>query len=225
MAAREAAGVIGQYDPCDSSAAIGVGSAFIGACMAFRRPHLSSPASSYFVNDPRSIPVRHAFIAALVAATAFGSAVAQDSKNTPVKAADPAKAACTPAPKDLVKKDLAPGEGDKIIGFKTPIWVAYTGWLYDPCAKDFKGEKFDSSDGRKTPFGFVVGAGKVIKGWDEGIPGMKKGGKRTLIIPSDKAYGPEAAGGGRIPPNSTLVFDVEVVGIMDGPVTQAPAKP
>jgi FKBP-type peptidyl-prolyl cis-trans isomerase FkpA len=169
--------------------------------------------------------VRYAFAAALVAVTALGSAAAQDSKNAPVKAAEPAKAACTPPPKELVKKDLAPGEGDKVIGFKTPIWVSYTGWLYDPCAKDFKGAKFDSSEGRTTPFGFVVGAGKVIKGWDEGIPGMKKGGKRTLIIPPDLAYGPDGAGGGRIPPNATLVFDVEVVGIMDGAVTRAPAKP
>jgi FKBP-type peptidyl-prolyl cis-trans isomerase len=160
-----------------------------------------------------------------VAVTAFGSAVAQDSKNAPAKAAEPAKAQCTPAPKELVKKDTAPGKGDRIVEFKTPVHVAYTGWLYDPCAKDFKGEKFDSSEGRATPFGFMVGAGKVIKGWDEGIPGMKEGGKRTLIIPSHLAYGPAGAGGGRIPPNATLVFDVELLDIIGGTPIPPPAKP
>jgi FKBP-type peptidyl-prolyl cis-trans isomerase len=158
--------------------------------------------------------VRYAFAAALVAVTALGSAVAQDSKTVPAKAAEPAKSACTPPPKDLVKKDIAPGKGDRTVEFKTPVHVSYTGWLYDPCAKDFKGEKFDSSEGRATPFGFMVGAGKVIKGWDEGLPGMKEGGKRTLIIPPDKAYGPAGAGGGRIPPNATLVFDVELLDII-----------
>ena len=100
--------------------------------------------------------MRYAFAAALVAVTALGSAIAEDSKNAP------AKAQCTPAPKELVKKDTAPGKGDRIVEFKTPVHVAYTGWLYDPCAKDFKGEKFDSSEGRVTPFGFIVGAGKVL---------------------------------------------------------------
>jgi FKBP-type peptidyl-prolyl cis-trans isomerase FkpA len=164
--------------------------------------------------------VRYAFAAALVAVTALGSAIAEDSKNAPAKAA----AQCTPAPKELVKKDIAPGKGDRIVEFKTPVLVSYTGWLYDPCAKDFKGEKFDSSEGRVTPFGFIVGAGKVIKGWDEGIPGMKEGGKRTLIIPSNLAYGPGGAGGGRIPPNATLVFDVEILNIIGGTPSPPPAK-
>ncbi|HEX7606581.1 MAG TPA: FKBP-type peptidyl-prolyl cis-trans isomerase [Usitatibacter sp.] len=168
--------------------------------------------------------MRYAFAAALVAATALGSAIAEDSKTAPAKAAEPAKAQCAPAPKDLVKKDIAPGKGDRAIEFKTPVHVAYTGWLYDGCAKDFKGEKFDSSEGRVTPFGFIVGAGKVIKGWDEGLLGMKEGGKRTLIIPSNLAYGPAGAGGGRIPPNATLVFDVELLDIIGGaPI--APQKP
>jgi FKBP-type peptidyl-prolyl cis-trans isomerase FkpA len=169
--------------------------------------------------------VRYAFAAALVAATTLGSAIAEDSKNAPAKAAEPAKAQCTPAPTELVKKDIAPGKGDKTIEFKTPIHVSYTGWLYDGCAKDFKGEKFDSSEGRVTPFGFLVGVGKVIKGWDEGLLGMKEGGKRTLIIPSNLAYGPAGAGGGRIPPNATLVFDVEIIDIITGTPTAPPKKP
>jgi FKBP-type peptidyl-prolyl cis-trans isomerase FkpA len=168
--------------------------------------------------------VKYAIAAALVAATALGSAIAEDSKNAPAKAAEPAKAQCAPAPKELVKKDIAPGKGDRAIEFKTPVHVAYTGWLYDGCAKDFKGEKFDSSEGRVTPFGFIVGAGKVIKGWDEGLLGMKEGGKRTLIIPPSMGYGAAGAGGGRIPPNATLVFDVELLDIIGGaPI--APLKP
>jgi FKBP-type peptidyl-prolyl cis-trans isomerase len=169
--------------------------------------------------------VKYAFAAALVAATALGSAIAEDSKNAPAKAAEPAKAQCTPAPTELVKKDTAPGTGEKTIEFKTPIHVSYTGWLYDGCAKDFKGEKFDSSDGRITPFGFLVGVGKVIKGWDDGLLGMKEGGKRTLIIPPGLAYGAAGAGGGRIPPNATLVFDVQILDIISGTPTRAPAKP
>jgi FKBP-type peptidyl-prolyl cis-trans isomerase FkpA len=163
--------------------------------------------------------VKYAFTAALVAATAIGVAVAQDSKTN----ATPAGAGCTPPPKELVKKDIEPGTGDKTVMLRSGVWVSYTGWLYDPCAKDFKGAKFDSSEGRQTPFGFLVGAGKVIKGWDEGVLGMKEGGKRTLVIPPDMAYGPAGAGGGRIPPNATLVFEVQVVGIPFAPPSAEPA--
>jgi FKBP-type peptidyl-prolyl cis-trans isomerase FkpA len=169
--------------------------------------------------------VRYAFAVAFIAATALGAAIAQDKKGADMKAAEPAKGQCTPAPKELVKKDVAPGKGDRIVEFKSPVYVAYTGWLYDPCAKDFKGEKFDSSEGRATPLGFLVGVGRVIKGWDDGLLGMKEGGKRTLIIPPDLGYGAAAAPSGRIPPNSTLVFDVEIVSILVvGPPTAAPAK-
>ena len=117
---------------------------------------------------------------------------------------------------------MAPGKGDAA-AFKSAVLVQYTGWLYDGCAKDFKGEQFDTSIGRVTPFGFMVGTGKVIKGWDEGVPGMKVGGKRMLIIPPDKAYGERSMGGGKIPAGSTLVFDVEVVAMpMPGPAPQGP---
>ncbi|MGZ5036181.1 MAG: FKBP-type peptidyl-prolyl cis-trans isomerase [Usitatibacter sp.] len=161
--------------------------------------------------------MKFAFIAAIAAAGAIGVAAAQDSKT------EPAKSDCTPPPTELVKKDTDPGHGDKIVMFKSGIHVGYTGWLYDPCAKDFKGTKFDSSEGRATPFGFLVGTGKVIRGWDEGLLGMKEGGKRTLIIPPDMAYGPNGAGGGRIPPNATLVFDVEVLDIPFAPPPGTPA--
>ncbi len=88
--------------------------------------------------------------------------------------------------------------------------VHYTGWLYDADAEDNRGEKFDSSVDRGEPFKFPLGAGRVIRGWDEGVAGMKVGGKRRLVIPPDMAYG-ERGAGRVIPPNAVLVFDVELL--------------
>jgi FKBP-type peptidyl-prolyl cis-trans isomerase len=87
------------------------------------------------------------------------------------------------------------------------VSVHYTGWLYN---NGQKGAKFDSSLDRGQPFAFSLGAGQVIRGWDEGVAGMKVGGKRTLIIPPDLGYGARGAGGA-IPPNATLMFDVELL--------------
>ena len=91
------------------------------------------------------------------------------------------------------------------------VTVHYTGWLYN---NDTQGAKFDSSKDRNDPFVFHLGAGMVIRGWDEGVAGMKVGGARTLIIPATLGYGSRGAGG-VIPPNATLKFDVELLGVSE----------
>lgn len=110
---------------------------------------------------------------------------------------------------ELQKTDTRQGTGADATAGKAVI-VHYTGWLYDDAAPDHKGAKFDSSLDRKVPFGFVLGAGRVIKGWDQGVAGMKVGGQRTLVIPPHLGYGDRGAGG-VIPPNATLLFDVELL--------------
>jgi FKBP-type peptidyl-prolyl cis-trans isomerase len=110
---------------------------------------------------------------------------------------------------ELKKIDVKQGTGAEATAGR-PVVVHYTGWLYEPSAVDGKGRKFDSSRDRGVPFGFFLGAGKVIKGWDEGVQGMKTGGQRTLIIPPAMGYGSRGAGG-VIPPDATLIFDVELI--------------
>ena len=104
--------------------------------------------------------------------------------------------------------DTTPGTGASPKTGETCV-MHYTGWLYE---NGQKGKKFDSSVDRGQPFEFPIGVGRVIKGWDEGVSTMKVGGKRTLIIPPDLGYGARGAGG-VIPPNATLIFDVELIGI------------
>ncbi|MGZ8358084.1 MAG: FKBP-type peptidyl-prolyl cis-trans isomerase, partial [Telluria sp.] len=115
----------------------------------------------------------------------------------PVEAAQPAPA--EPALDPLVTKDTKVGKG-KEAGVGSKVLVHYTGWFYKPLAKNQRGRSFDSSAGR-DPLEFQLGAGRVIKGWDQGVVGMKVGGKRTLIIPSHLAYGKRGAGSGVIPPD------------------------
>ncbi|NKZ37551.1 FKBP-type peptidyl-prolyl cis-trans isomerase [Oleiagrimonas citrea] len=91
------------------------------------------------------------------------------------------------------------------------VLVQYTGWLYDDRKADKHGTQFDTSRTRSAPFSFVLGEGQVIPGWDQGVAGMRVGGKRTLLIPASLAYGARGAGGGVIPPNASLVFNIELV--------------
>lgn len=92
------------------------------------------------------------------------------------------------------------------------VLVHYTGWLYDENARDKRGAKFDSSRDHGAPFNFTLGAGRVIEGWDKGVVGMRVGGKRTLLIPAALGYGANGAGDD-IPPNASLVFDVELIDV------------
>ena len=112
---------------------------------------------------------------------------------------------------ELTKQDARAGTGTEAVAGRT-VTVHYTGWLYDASRPEHKGAKFDSSRDRNEPFSFGLGGGQVIAGWDEGVAGMKVGGQRTLTIPPAMGYGAQGAGG-VIPPNATLLFDVELLDV------------
>jgi FKBP-type peptidyl-prolyl cis-trans isomerase FkpA len=158
----------------------------------------------------------HVSIAVLTILTLSGCAVAQPPATSaaPTATATPAvaKSASTSPPTLLQSIDRKPGEGPAVQSGE-PIAVHYTGYLWSATAPDNKGKAFDSSIDKQVPLGFIVGVGRVIKGWDEGVVGMKVGGQRTLIIPADKAYG-EKGSGDSIPPNAALVFDIELMSII-----------
>ena len=146
---------------------------------------------------------------AAVATVAFPSIMAM--AQAPADAPKPQESKMSANVAQLQKIDTSVGTGAEAVKGKTAV-VHYTGWLYDPYAPDKKGKKFDSSLDRGSPFSFPLGGGRVIAGWDEGVVGMKVGGKRTLVIPSDMAYGKRGAGG-VIPPDATLIFDVELLDV------------
>lgn len=138
--------------------------------------------------------------AVILSAALFGSA------------ASAATAVAPPKPQvamGLQKIDTVVGKG-KVAAAGQTVTVNYTGWIYAPKAANKHGTQFDSSIGRE-PFSFPLGGGQVIQGWDQGVQGMKVGGKRTLIIPAELAYG--ARGVGPIPANSNLIFDVELLDV------------
>jgi FKBP-type peptidyl-prolyl cis-trans isomerase FkpA len=116
-----------------------------------------------------------------------------------------------PAATALDIRELQPGTGPAV-GAGQKAVVQYTGWLYETSAPDHKGKEFDSSRNAGHPFTFGVGAGQVIKGWDQGVLGMKVGERRRLTIPPDLGYGDTGAGD-VIPPGATLIFDVELVAV------------
>ncbi len=158
---------------------------------------------------------RHGAAFAALVALVVGCARAQNPQAADPGAAPPvalspvdaARQAATEA--GLTITDLRVGTGVTAIAPGTAR-VHYTGWLYDPAAKDGKGKQFDSSYAHEQPFSFPLGAGRVIRGWDLGVAGMQVGGKRRLLIPPDAAYGVRGAGD-VIPRNATLVFEVELL--------------
>jgi FKBP-type peptidyl-prolyl cis-trans isomerase len=143
----------------------------------------------------------------VLACFAFLAACSSKSESPAPSAAAPATSPIT----ELQIVTLKPGVGAVVGGGQTAV-VQYTGWLYETSASDHKGKEFDSSRNARQAFKFPVGTGSVIKGWDQGVAGMKVGESRRLTIPPQLAYG-DAGAGGVIPPGATLVFDVELIGI------------
>lgn len=141
---------------------------------------------------------------AAVLAAALGAGCSQ---HAPTRAAPDTPAATT----SFKTEDLKLGSGDVITPGHEAV-VQYTGWLYEATSPDHKGREFDSSRRTGQPFRFALGTGQVIKGWDQGVAGMKVGGSRRLIVPPELGYGDSGAGD-VIPPGATLVFDVDLVGI------------
>lgn len=145
------------------------------------------------------IPVVFRVVCPVVVALASFACGSSGSNSTAPSSVTPPSAAYS-------QTDLVVGTGATATAGHT-VTVSYTGWLYDPTKPDSKGAKFDSSPN----FSFTLGAGQVIQGWDRGVPGMKVGGQRRLVIPPDLAYGNQAVGA--IPPNSTLVFDITLLNV------------
>ena len=149
--------------------------------------------------------------ASILAASAVGTTLTACSGDAAGPPPVPTSAAAPAAVNSLESEDLKVGTGAPIAAGQQAV-VQYTGWLYEAAAPDKKGKEFDSSEKSGQPFRFVIGGGQVIKGWDQGVAGMKVGGRRRLIIPADLAYGADGAGG-VIPPGATLVFEVSLIGI------------
>jgi FKBP-type peptidyl-prolyl cis-trans isomerase len=157
-------------------------------------------------------PFRQRLTALMIVALAPAAAAGDpEAPASPAAPAQPVEA--------LLVTDLVAGVGDEALPGHTVV-VHYTGWLLDPAAPDKRGKKFDSSRDRKQPFSFPLGGGHVIKGWEQGVPGMKVGGLRQLVIPPSLGYGGRNIDNGLIPPFSTLVFEIELLAVET--VTLAP---
>lgn len=172
------------------------------------------------MKSTQSIVALSIFAASLCASSI---SYAQDSKPQTEVSASAAATSAAPALSALKIIDTLVGTGDEAQAGKLAV-VHYSGWLYDPNAADLHGKAFDSSINR-GPFTFPLGARRVIQGWDQGVVGMKVGGKRTLIIPSSMAYGERNVGNGLIPPNSDLIFDVELLEVITPPPRPAEEQP
>lgn len=133
-------------------------------------------------------------------------------REAPVETKPATTAQALPPVTELQRTDFVEGAGEGVTAGQTAV-VHYTGWLYEPAAPEQKGEKFDSSRDHGAPFRFTIGAGNVIKGWDEGVQGMQVGDQRRLVVPAHLGYGEAGAGRGKIPPNAALLFEIELLAI------------
>jgi FKBP-type peptidyl-prolyl cis-trans isomerase FkpA len=177
--------------------------------------HMQSRPNSILGRNSRSAPANWWL------ALALGLGLLASAHVRPAQALSPDKPA-------LVSQELRPKPDSALSWFdlregKGPtaadgmrLKVHYTGWLYEPAAPQGLGKQFDSSIPRKTPFEFVLGAHQVIRGWEEAVAGLKVGGKRRVFIAPELAYG-ERGAGGVIPPNATLVFDIELLALEPAP--------
>ena len=147
-------------------------------------------------------------VAAWVALAVFGVAGCQGGDVS--RSIRPETVASWAAINELQFTDSVVGTGPAVVN-GSAVELHYEGWLYDPDAPDHRGAKFDSSKDKGRPFQFRVGSGIVIKGWDEGVQGMRVGGKRQIVVPARLGYGERGAGGGVIPGGAALVFELELL--------------
>jgi len=185
-----------------SMAAASLALTALAACSSKQDPAAAAATS-------QEAPVDTGHPAATDSTATPAEAGAADASSSSASASAPSTASAVPM--KLESTDLQTGKGPAIKSGQTAV-VHYTGWLYSEAAPEKKGQKFDSSRDRNEPFSFPLGGGQVIAGWDQGVAGMQVGGQRRLVIPPDLGYGASGAGG-VIPPNATLVFDVELLGI------------
>ena len=196
----------------------------VGMHVKAKRTIIIPPSLGYGANERPRIPANSTLIfdieiIDIIATDSSGTGATTTSVPVAAPAAIPpiflgAKAPLPTSPTTLTMIDQSVGTG-KTAESGVPVSVHYTGWLYDAKLPNGKGNKFDSSVDRGQPFTFPLGGKRVIRGWDEGVVGMKIKGKRTLIIPPDYGYGARGAGG-VIPPNATLIFDVELIEVNPG---------
>jgi FKBP-type peptidyl-prolyl cis-trans isomerase FkpA len=180
----------------------------ITGCGGATEPSNSAPASQTASEDKPPVEP-NAPDASTSAPTSQTATV--DKPNAPIAPKAPSAPKLPPPNPGFTRTDLQVGTGREAQKGKG-VSVHYTGWLYDPTQPGMKGRMFDSSK-QRGQFDFVLGVGQVIPGWDQGFDGMKIGGRRRLIIPPSLAYGVDGAGGGIIPPNATLIFEMELLDV------------
>jgi FKBP-type peptidyl-prolyl cis-trans isomerase FkpA len=192
--------------------ALAAATVFVAGCGGAPEPSTPAPAADNQQAAPTvDIPTPSASAPSTQTATADKPAPGDRAPNAPNAPSAPNAPKVAPANPGFTRTDLQVGTGREARKGKG-VSVHYTGWLYDPTQPGMKGRMFDSSK-QRGQFDFVLGAGQVIPGWDQGFDGMKIGGRRRLIIPPSLAYGVDGAGNGVIPPNATLIFEMELLDV------------